>query len=365
MAEIARQESGKHAIPRDARSITFEKLDGRAWLVWLATLATVALLTRNPFYQGLLVFWILLSWTEKPTRQVTLGLHAVVWLGVVAVAFGAFFNALTVHIGSTVLFTLPGKIPLLSGIVTLEALAFGASSGFTLALLLLIFARFSAAVDYASLLRVVPHRFFELGLVISISLTLVPSLLRSWHNIRQAQALRGHQVRGLRDLLPLVVPLIVSGLERALTLAEAMEARGYARRGERQPLSYTFGRSLPLILLLLLLLGDVFFGFSRVMLVAGFVLCAILFWLSRHWQPTIPLRTSYRIQNWTWRETLVSAGALLMLVAFVLATPDTLNFSPYPRLSLPAFDPWLAVATSATALPALFVVPTTNPHDRD
>ena len=34
-------------------------------------------------------------------------------------------------------------------------------------------------------------------------------------------------MRGARDLLPLIVPLFTLGLERAITLSEAMESRGF------------------------------------------------------------------------------------------------------------------------------------------
>ena len=36
------------------------------------------------------------------------------------------------------------------------------------------------------------------------------------YRIREAQAVRGHRVQGIRDWLPIVVPLLVSGLERAM-----------------------------------------------------------------------------------------------------------------------------------------------------
>ena len=38
----------------------------------------------------------------------------------------------------------------------------------------------------------------------------------------------GHQMRNLRDWLPLLMPLLVGGLEHAMQLAEAMTARGFA-----------------------------------------------------------------------------------------------------------------------------------------
>lgn len=320
-------------------------LDTRAWLIWLLALLVVALMMRNPWYQLLLMGWIALTWppADKSWRQL-------VWFVCAAIALGAIFNALTVHVGSTVLGAIPGDLPLLSGNITLEALAFGASNGLTIGLIILIFVRFSVAIDYASVLRYLPTALFEMGLIVSISFTLIPNMRRAWRDIQQAQALRGHRVRGIRDLPPLVVPLVVSGLERALMLAEAMEARGYARRQNASPLSRLL-LSASVVGVLMLLVLNLWGGISRPLVFGGLIVCGLGLWLALHGQK--PHRTRFRQGHWAWRENLILGMALIMIGAFVLAAPQDLNFSPYPRLSWPVFNPWLGVATISAVLPAL------------
>ena len=48
-----------------------------------------------------------------------------------------------------------------------------------------------------------------------MAITYVPETARHFQRIREAQAIRGHRLRGLRDWRPIVIPLLVGGLERA------------------------------------------------------------------------------------------------------------------------------------------------------
>lgn len=330
-----------------------QAIDAQAWVIWLAAMLFVALSTRNPFYQGLLMLWIVATWQSPKNATSLFGLKNIAQLGVFAIFFGTVFNALTVHVGQTVLWTLPRDVPILSGSITLEAAVFGASSGFTIVLLILIFSRFSLAIDYASMLRLMPSALFEMGLMISISFTLIPNMRRAWRDIRHTQALRGHRIQGIRDLGPLVVPLVVNGLERALTLAEAMESRGYARRDNRlnRQTKLLFGSSL--VGLLLLVIANTFLSIDRLILVAGLTGCGIGIWLGLRGLNASLTRTRFRQNYWTWRESIVAISALGIIIAFLIATPQLLNFSTYPRLEMPPFNPWLGIATIVAVIPAL------------
>lgn len=319
-----------------------QRVDARAWALWLCTVLMVALMTRNPTYQLLLIGWVLLTW-----RGAILPL---VGIGLTIMGLGAAFNGLTVHVGSTQLITIPGQIPLLSGPITAEALTFGALNGLTLALIVLIFTRFSRAVDYASLLRQLPAALLEMGLMLSISLTLIPNLRRAWHDIQDAQALRGHRVRGVRDLPPLLVPLVVNSLERALTLAEAMEARGYARHttvNRHSHLLLTFSLSGCLLLVVVHTLVVL----SYWVFIGGLAGCLVCLWLGVNRSGVE--RTRLRRGQWGWRESLLVGAACLMLLVFMSSSPQALNYQPYPTLLLPTFNPWLGLATLGAVVPAL------------
>jgi energy-coupling factor transport system permease protein len=299
------------------------------------------------------MMWIVATWQSPKNATTLFGLKNIAQFGAFAIFFGTIFNALTVHVGQTVLGTIPGDVPILSGSITLEAVAFGASSGFTIMLLILIFSRFSIAIDYASILRLMPTALFEMGLMISISFTLIPNMRRAWRDIRQTQALRGHRIQGIRDLAPLVVPLVVNGLERALTLAEAMEARGYARRSNSLDRQTKFLFGISLVGLLLLVVANTFLSIDRLILVGALMGCGIGIWHGLRRLNASHTRSRFRQNHWTWHESLVTLSALGIVITFLIASPQMLNFSTYPRLEMPLFNPWLGIATIVAVIPAL------------
>src|SRR6185295_8219011 len=149
-------------------------------------------------------------------------------------ACSAILNALSVRYGDTVLLRLPGWLPLLGGAVTLEALVFGALSGLTLAGLFVAFVVAQRSLPTSALVGLIPRAFYPLAVVAAIAITFVPTTLRQARQIREAQAIRGHRLLRLRDWLPLLLPLLVGGLERAFQLAEAMAARGFASASQPQ-----------------------------------------------------------------------------------------------------------------------------------
>jgi len=199
-------------------------LDARTWLVWALSTLVVASSTRNPLY-GLLL--LLVTWAVyalcAPSDVPGMTLSPV-RLASLVIPLAIVFNGLTVHLGDTVLFRLPTWLPLLGGPVTLEALVFGATNGLVLAAILSGFTTTNRTIPMRDLVRITPRAFHEAGVVLSIALTLIPQTRRSLAQIREAQAVRGHRLRGLRDWLPIIVPLLVNGMERSMALAEAMVA---------------------------------------------------------------------------------------------------------------------------------------------
>lgn len=87
----------------------------------------------------------------------------------------------------------------------------------------------------------------EMAMMISIAFRFIPILLEETDKIMKAQIARGADfetgglIKKAKGLIPLLVPLIISSIKRALDLATAMEARCY-RGGEgrtkMKPLKY-------------------------------------------------------------------------------------------------------------------------------
>jgi energy-coupling factor transport system permease protein len=332
-----------------------------AWCGWLLAGLVSLSLTRNPTY--LLIIFLSITLVSTVLVQRTGArrgffspLH---FLGFISLT-ASIFNALTSHFGKTILFTIPGQIPLISGAVTLEALIYGAINGLVLSGLFVVFMVFNQALPARALIRLIPRAFSSLAVVISIAVTFIPATRRQLDLIREAQAVRGHRVRGVRDALPLFMPLLVGGLERAFRLAEAMTARGFSGQGET-PAYASRGRFAMLAGLLLILAGwlqklttgnQVFAG---ILMAAGVVLILAVFVLiSSH-----SVHTTYRTEIWSARDGIVLAGAALVLAVFLIPSISPWhflqNYNPYPEVTIPSFNSWVGCAILGMLLPAFLV----------
>jgi energy-coupling factor transport system permease protein len=224
-------------------------------------------------------------------------------------------------------------------------------------------------VDHYQLLRATPAFLFQAGVVVSIAITFVPQMVLSAREIRQAQRIRGHRFRGIRDLLALIIPLLANGLERAIQLAETMEARGFGSVVD--PVSRrraVFAQLGTLAGLLALLIGLSIVAFAAERGAWGWGLAAgglagllAIFWL----QGKQVHRTRYRRPKWHGRDTVVviaSATVVAAILAARLTMPEMLIYSPYPPNPLwPPFGPLAGAALLLLALPAFLAPRSTEP----
>lgn len=103
----------------------------------------------------------------------------------------------------------------------------------------------------------------EIGLMLSMSLRFVPTLVDDTNRIMNAQRARGvdfgegNILKKIRSFIPILIPLFASSFKRADALAIAMEARGY-RGGEGrtryQNLQWKIKDTLAIVVILLLML---------------------------------------------------------------------------------------------------------------
>jgi energy-coupling factor transport system permease protein len=359
------------------------------WLVWLSAAAYLALVNGQPLQTLLLVLATGSVFTLASRRHRTgqsagaegrsvegwsTFLRFGLWVWLVA----TLFNLLFAHAGKLVLFVLPHNWPLVGGPITLEGLLYGLAHGASLFAVLLVFATFNLALDSNRLLRWLPAGLFQAGLIVSIALSFVPQMMASLKDVREAQLVRGHRFRGLRDLPPLFVPLITTALERSLTLAESLEARGFggvspsSGRGGVSPSSWRGGP-----------LSRPVWGHGATTAATLLSLCGLaagLIWRATNVQPswlggvflissTLLLlaaiylqgrgfrRTRYRLEVWHPQDTWVSvACAASMAIVAYSQVQNTLAlfYYPYPPFSpWPTFAPSLGVAILLIAAPGL------------
>jgi energy-coupling factor transport system permease protein len=176
---------------------------------------------------------------------------------------------------------------------------------------------------------------------------------------------RGHKVRGVRDLLPLILPLLVTALERAMNLAGSMEARGFGG----QVLAATGRRRLAHQLTLLGGLAMVGLGlainaFWRDLQVVGYSQLAgglsLMVW--SFWDVgRRSRRTRYHRWPWTRLDRVVLAlgtSGVLAWLLFMLLQPAWLHYYPYaPYSPWPTFNPLVGVVLLLLAAPGMLLPP--------
>ncbi|MBD0348505.1 MAG: hypothetical protein ICV59_05070 [Thermoleophilia bacterium] len=124
------------------------------------------------------------------------------------------------------------RVPVLGELdVTSEELELAALQALRLAAVGLAFAAYAVLLDHDRLVQAA--RFARRSvLAVALATRLVPTLERDARGYAEALRGRGVYVDGVRGRATLLAPLAAGALERALNLAEAMEARGY---GGAQP----------------------------------------------------------------------------------------------------------------------------------
>ena len=130
-------------------------------------------------------------------------------------------------------------LPLFDITITVQGLLFGMASALRLCAVVGAFALYAVALDPDDQLAVMSSVSFRSGLIVSLATRLFPVLSRDAARTADAQRARGVELdRGGRRQrvaarLPLLGALLTQSLERAVDVAESMEARGYGLKSRR------------------------------------------------------------------------------------------------------------------------------------
>jgi energy-coupling factor transport system permease protein len=178
--------------------------------VWALCAGVAAMLTTNPFYLAPLAAGAGAVYATQ--RRPDLGKRSFI----VFATFGA------VALATRTLLVVFGPV----GPSTVAAAAL---EGARVAVLLIVFGAFNSVTDPYRMLRLAPRRVHEPALAAALALSIAPRYIEAAARVREAQRLRGIDVHALRSLPALAVPVLETGMEEALTLAESMDARGHGR----------------------------------------------------------------------------------------------------------------------------------------
>ncbi len=222
---------------------TARALHPLAWWLWAIGLAVAVSRTTNPLLLVLIVavlaYVISARRTDAPwARAFKYYLYLAAITIAIRVVFRAVFTTGAVP-AEHVLFRLP-VIPTpswyagvqIGGAVSLEGILSAATDGLRLAVLLCCIGAANTLANPKRLLRVLPGALYEVGVAVTVALSIAPQLVDSLLRVRRARRLRVGAHGRFRGLRSLVIPVLQDALARSLLLAAAMDSRGYGRFGD-------------------------------------------------------------------------------------------------------------------------------------
>lgn len=339
-----------------------------AWWIWALGLAAAASRTTNPLLLGLIITAAaLVVAARKPDAPWGKSFGFFVKLGIAIIAIRLVLQVLFVtSYGTTTLVVLPVvDLPTwmtglrLGGPITMESMLTALYDGLRLATIIICFGAANSLASPTRLLKSVPAVLYEFGVSVVVALTFTPQLIADITRVQTTRRLRGRPTRGPRAIAGSAMPVFEGALHRSVTLAAAMDARGYGRSAP------THGRLAAGLLLAGLLAASIgVYGFIAAqappilglpMLLLGLIGCAAALVLAGR----KATRTRYRPDPWRRPEWLVAGSGIAVSVSFVamswLALPGltTSTIPPmWPALPLiPVIGILLAVTPALTAPP--------------
>jgi energy-coupling factor transport system permease protein len=214
---------------------------------------------------------------------------------------------------------------------------------------------------------VLPGALYELGVAVTVALSVAPQLVQSVQRVRKARQLRGAGGRGGRRrgsrgaLRAIAIPVLHDALERSLRLAAAMDSRGYGRTGSASRGSRRLTAALLLTGLAGLCVGAYGLlgaGLPGVAGAAGFGAGAGLCLAGLVLGGRRVSRSQYRPDPWRWPEWAVAGCGVVSAVVLSVPlgydpaalNPDfyPLHWPPLPLLPTAAI---LVAALAAVAAP--------------
>lgn len=337
-----------------------------AWWLWSLALGTAATRTTNPLLLALLIAvsaYVVATcrpsapWSRSYGAFVKLALAVLLVRLVFATVLGSPIP------GTHVLITLP-EIGLpawaqgirLGGEVTAEALTFALYDGLKLATLLICVGAANALANPSRLLKSLPGALYEMGVAVVVALTFAPNLIADVQRLRAARRLRGRPDKGVRGLLHVGLPVLEGALERSVSLAAAMDARGYGRTARvpaavrRTTAALTLGGLLGVCAGTygLLTAEGAAYGMPVLLLGVAAALAGLRLGGRRS------LRTRYRPDRWDARAWLIVGSGVAVAALLALAAardPAALHPGVVPLVA-PALPLWPAAAVLLGLLPA-------------
>jgi energy-coupling factor transport system permease protein len=343
-----------------------------AWWAWALGLAAGASRTTNPLILLLLIgAAAVVVQARRPDAPWARSFAMFVRLGIVVVIVRVLVQiVLGTSLGPTVLVHLPGlTLPTwlaglrIGGDIAAESLLPAVYDGLRLATILICIGAANSLASPTRLLKSVPAALYEVGVSVVVALTFTPQLVADVDRLRATRRLRGRATSGAAAIAGAAVPVLEGALERSVTLAAAMDSRGYGRRGQAPVSRRRASAGLLLGGLVAAAIGayglvsaDAPAALGLPMLLAGVAAAGTGTFLAGRGS----VRTRYRPDPWRGPEWLVSGSGivvagLLAAAAWTGVSGIQAPVSPpgWPSLPLAALAAALVAVTPALTAPAL------------
>ncbi len=348
-----------------------------AWWLWALGMTTAASRTTNPLLLALIIAVVgLVVSARRSDAPWARGFAVYLWLGLIVIGIRVVFRILfDAEYGAHVLFTLP-EVPLpdavagisIGGPVSLEGVLAAIYDGLRLATLLICIGAANVLANAKRLLKSLPAALHEIGVAVTVALSVAPQLIESGQRVHRARRLRGERGRRMHLIKMVVIPVLTDALDRSLLLAAAMDSRGYGR-------SAAVPRSLRAVTNVLVLSGLIgicvgtyglldgtaptWIGLPA--LFGGIIAAGIGFVLGGR----RVVRTHYRPDPWRAPEWAVASSGLVAAATFIVAynvNPAQMAPSVQP-LTWPTLPLLPALGALLGSLPAWLAPPVTMPSD--
>lgn len=342
-----------------------------AWWLWAIGLAVATSSTANPLLLGLIVaVAALVVAARKPAAPWSRSFAVFLKLGLFVVAIRVVFQVILGEpIGSHVLLTLPSvTLPdwlaalRLGGQITLESVIFAACQGLRLAVLIACIGAANSLASASRLLKSMPAALYEVGVAIVVAMTFAPQLIADLGRVRNARRLRGRRNRGLAGAAGAAIPVFEGALDRAVTLAAAMDSRGYGRTANlpaavrRTTTGLVIGGLIGVCIGLFGVLQEQSSPWLGLpLLLVGVAAAVAGLWLGGK----RAIRTRYRPDPWAWPEWAVTACGACAAFGVIwtgAADADAVAASGTP-LAWPPLPTAAFVGILLAALPAFIAPP--------
>ena len=348
-----------------------------AWWGWALGCAVVASRTINPVLLGLVIAIVCLTVVvRRGSAPWALAFRMYVYLACLIVVLRVGFRILFSAAGPTVLLRLPTiTIPGLSslrllGPVSAEALLSAGQSGLQLAAMVMAIGAANALANPKRLLASVPGALYEWGAVVVIALSVFPQLAESLvrvHRARQLRAETGHGIsarsKGVHLIRTVAMPVLSDGLDRSLTLASAMDSRGYGRSAAVAPRTRKLTSLMLVVSSLALCVGAYGLldtGHLPVWIGAAMVVTGLVVGLAGlKASGRRVVRTRYRPDRMKAPEWVVLSSGILACVGIIVvgATQVTVVYPPVGFLQWPQISVGALLAVLVLIVPALVAPP--------